>query len=126
VPELHRLPRDGSLVFDIGAVDASGRVASHPVITAVGWQPGDRLDLIAAPDAIIFRASHDGLWSVPPRGGICLPAQARHRNGITPGDRVLLAAAREHSLVIVYPTSALDEMIASYHAPRATKEPDNE
>ena len=121
-PDLHRLARDASMVYDIGSVDASGRVPSQPVIAAAGWQPGDRLDLIPAAGAIVFRASPDGLWSVPPRGGICLPAEARQRHRITPGDRVLLAAARGHSLVIVYPAPAIDEMITSYHAARAVKE----
>jgi hypothetical protein len=122
VPALHQLPGDASLFYDIVSVDSSGRVASKPVTAAAGWQPGGRLDLIAAPGAIIFRACPDGLWPVPPRGRICLPAQALRRHGITPGDRVLLAAAREHALVIVYPPSALDEMTTSYHKARATKD----
>jgi hypothetical protein len=126
LPSLHRLPRDASMVYDVGSVDASGRVASQPVIATAGWQPGDRLDLIPATGAIVFRASPDGLWSVPPKGGVCLPAQARHRYRVTPGDRVLLAAARGHSLVIVYPASAIDEMITSYHAARTGGEGDHE
>ena len=36
LPDLHRLPGDASLVYDIGSIDASGRVASQLVITAVG------------------------------------------------------------------------------------------
>jgi bifunctional DNA-binding transcriptional regulator/antitoxin component of YhaV-PrlF toxin-antitoxin module len=122
VPALHQLPGDGSMVYDIGSVDASGRIAAKPVIAAAGWQPGDRLDLITAADAIVLRASPDGPWQVPPRGGICLPVHARHRHGIGQGDRVLLAASPEHALVIVYPPSALDEMITSYHTARAEKE----
>jgi bifunctional DNA-binding transcriptional regulator/antitoxin component of YhaV-PrlF toxin-antitoxin module len=126
LPSLHLLPSDASMVYDIGSVDASGRIASHPVISAVGWQPGDRLDLIPATDAIVFRASPDGAWSVPPRGGVCLPARTRQRHRIAGGDRVLLAAAREYSVVIVYPASAINEMITSYHAARATKDRDHE
>lgn len=117
-PDLHRLPRDASLVYDIGSVDASGRVVSQPVAPAVGWQPGDRLEVITVAGAIVFRASPDGPAAVPNRAGICLPAKVRHRHGIEPGDRVLLAAACEHAIVIVYPASAIDEMTAAYHAAR--------
>jgi bifunctional DNA-binding transcriptional regulator/antitoxin component of YhaV-PrlF toxin-antitoxin module len=113
---LHLLIQDGSMVYDLGSVDISGRVASQPVITAVGWQPGDRLDLVVADGAIVFRRSPDGLWPVPWRPRICIPAHARHRLGIAQGDQVLLAAAPGHSLVIVYPAAALEEMITRYHA----------
>ena len=126
VPSLRRLPRDASMVYDIGSVDASGRVASQPVVAAAGWHPGDRLDLLPVAGAIMLRPSSAGLWSVPPRGGICLPAQARHRHGIARGDRVLIAAAREYSLVIVYPASAVDEMLASYHEAHATEGDEHE
>jgi bifunctional DNA-binding transcriptional regulator/antitoxin component of YhaV-PrlF toxin-antitoxin module len=126
VPSLRRLPRDASMVYDVGSVDASGRIASQPVIAAAGWHPGDRLDLLPAASAIMLRPSSTGLWSVPPRGGICLPAQARHRHGIARGDRVLLAAAREYSLVIVYPASAIDEMLTRYHEAHATEGDEHE
>lgn len=118
VPDLHRLPRDASMAYDIGSVDASGRLASQPVIAAAGWQPGERLELITVADAIVLRASPDGAAAVVRRAGIFLPAQARQRHGIKPGDRLLLAAAREHAIVIAYPASAIDEMIAAYHAAR--------
>ena len=119
---LHRLPRDTSMLYDIGQVDASGRVASHDIVAALGWQPRHRLELILAGSAIVLRASPDGLLSVPPRPRIIIPATARRRHAIRPGDQVLLAAAPEYGTLIVYPLSALDDMIARYHSAHPAEE----
>jgi hypothetical protein len=116
LPGLHRLPRDTSMLYDIGQVDASGRIASRDIVAALRWQPRDRLELILTAGAIVLRASPDGLLSVPQRHRIIIPATARQRHAIRPGDHVLLAAAPEYGTVIVYPLPALDEMIASYHS----------
>jgi hypothetical protein len=113
---LHRLPRDTSMLYDIGQVDASGRVASRDIVAALRWQPRDRLELILTPGAIVLRASSDGLFCVPQRPCIIIPARARRRHAIRPGDHVLLAAAPDYGTVIVYPLAALDEMIARYHS----------
>jgi hypothetical protein len=113
---LHRLPRDTSMLYDIGQVDASGRVASRDIVAALRWQPRDRLELILTAGAIVLRASSDGLFCVPQRPCIIVPARARRRHAIRPGDHVLLAAAPDFGTVLVYPLSALDEMIARYHS----------
>jgi hypothetical protein len=113
---LHQLPRDTSMLYDIGQVDASGRVASRDIVAALCWQPRDRLELILTAGAIVLRASSDGLFCMPQSLRIVIPARARRRHAIRPGDHVLLAAAPDYGTVLVYPLSALDEMIASYHS----------
>jgi hypothetical protein len=112
---LHRLPRDTSMLYDIGPIDASGRVKSRDIVAALRWRAQDRLELILTASAIVLRASPDGLLSVPQTPCIVIPATARRRHAIRPGDHVLIAAAPDYGTVIVYPPSALDEMIASYH-----------
>jgi hypothetical protein len=116
---LHRLPRDTSMLYDIGPVDASGRIKSRVIVTALRWQPRDRLELILTAGAIVLRAAPGGLLCVPQRPCIVIPATARRRHAIRSGDHVLLAAAPDYGTVIVYPPSALDEMIASYHTARS-------
>ena len=113
---LHRLPRDASMVYDIGRVDGSGRVTSNDITNALHWHSGSKLDIILASRMIVIRAAPDGLFSVPKKPCIIIPSHARRPHGIRPGDQVLIAAAPDHGLVIVYPLSALDEMIASYHS----------
>jgi hypothetical protein len=113
---LHQLPRDASMLYDIGRVDSSGRIASNDIINALRWQPGSKLDVILAPRTIVIRTAPGGRLRVPPRPCIIIPSHARRPHGISPGDHVLIAAAPEFGLVIVYPLSALDEMISRYHA----------
>ena len=113
---LHQLPRDASMLYDIGRVDGSGRVASGDIIDALRWQPGSTLDVIVTLHAIVIRTAPGGRLRVPPRPCIIIPSHARRPHGISPGDHVLIAAAPEFGLVIVYPLSALDEMISRYHA----------
>ncbi len=115
LPDLSRLPHDASMLYDIGHVDGSGRVASNDIINALRWQPGSRLDVILTPHTIVIRAAPGGPFFVPRRPRIIIPSHARRPHGIKLGDHVLIAAAPDYDLVIVYPLLALDEMISHYH-----------
>lgn len=122
LPDLSRLPRDASMLYDIGHVDGSGRVASNGIIKALRWQPGSRLDVILTPRIIVIRAAPGGPFFVPRRPRIIIPSHARRSHGIKLGDHVLIAAAPDYDLVIVYPLLALDEMISRYHAAESEAE----
>ena len=113
---LHQLPRDASMLYGIRRVDRSGRVASGDIVDALRWRPGSALEVIVTPRTIVIRTAPGGRFRVPPRPCIIIPSHARRPHGISPGDHVLIAAAPEFGLVIVYPLSALDEMISRYHA----------
>jgi hypothetical protein len=119
---LHQLPRDASMLYDIGQVDSSGRVASNDLIDALHWHPGGKLEVILTPRMIVIRTASYGPFAVPRRPCILIPSHARRPHGIKPGDHVLIAAAPDYGLVIVYPRSALDEMISRYHAARPEAE----
>jgi bifunctional DNA-binding transcriptional regulator/antitoxin component of YhaV-PrlF toxin-antitoxin module len=108
------------MLYDIGRVDGSGRIASNDIVNALNWSPGTRLDVILTPPSIVLRSAPAGLHSVPQRPCIVIPAHARRPHGIKAGDHVLIAAAPDLGLVIVYPMSALDEMISRYHSARPT------
>jgi hypothetical protein len=123
---LHRLPRDASMLYDIGRVDDSGRVACNEIIGELGWGRDTRLDVILTPRAIVIRAAPGGLFSTARRQCLLLPSHVRRPHGIKLGDHILLAAAPEHGLVLVYPLSALDDMISRYHSPEHEAEHRNE
>jgi hypothetical protein len=116
LPDLHRLPRDASMLYDIGRVDGSGRIAGNDIVNALNWSSGSKLDVILTTQSIVLRSAPDGLFSVPQRPCIVIPSHARRPHDIKPGDHVLIAAAPNHGLVIVYPLSALDQMISRYHS----------
>jgi hypothetical protein len=59
------LPED--VVYGIGRIDASGRIADRAVTSALGWRAGDRLTLTA--DAGVVTAHRD------PGGMITLPSR---------------------------------------------------
>lgn len=116
MPDLQVLPRDDSMLYDVGRIDAAGRIAAQQIVDAVHWRPGDTVEVIVASRAIVMRASPSGLVSVPRRPCVVIPVAARRRRGISPGDHVLLAAAPEHGVVIVHTLAELDEMLAGYHS----------
>jgi bifunctional DNA-binding transcriptional regulator/antitoxin component of YhaV-PrlF toxin-antitoxin module len=110
------------MLYDIRRIDRSGRVASGDIVDALRWRPGSALDVIVTPRTIVIRTAPGGRFRVPQRPCIVIPSHARRPHGIGPGDHVLIAAAPEFGLVIVYPLSALDEMISRYHS--AHREPE--
>jgi len=116
VPDLQRLPHDGSMLYGIGRVDASGRVTDHEIVDALGWRPGDAVEVIVAPWAILMRTSPQGLVSVPRRPCIVIPVTVRRHRRIATGDQVLLAAAPDYGVVLVHTLSELDDMLTDYHS----------
>jgi hypothetical protein len=100
------------MLYGIGRVDSSGRAANREIIEALHWQPGDRLETVLMPRAIVIRACPDGPLRVPQRPAIVIPRPARTLHRIEAGDHVLLAAAPAYDLVIVHTLSALDDMLA--------------
>ena len=80
------------VVYGLGRIDASGRVADRTVTRALGWRRGDRLFLTASAGVVTARRDPDGQALLPTRPYITIPATLRHRCGLLPGDPVLLAA----------------------------------
>ena len=114
--DLYRLSRDTTVLYSVGRVDASGRVKSIDIVRALGWQAGDKLEVVTALGGIVILASPDGLFSVPHKPRIVIPAAARRLHDIGPGDHVLLAAAPEFGIVIIHTRQAMNEMLARYHS----------
>jgi bifunctional DNA-binding transcriptional regulator/antitoxin component of YhaV-PrlF toxin-antitoxin module len=119
---LAQLPRDASMLYDMARVDASGRVESRDIIKALGWQARDKFEMILTRGAIIIRQASDGCFSMPQRPRIIIPPTARKRHAIRTGDRVLVAAAPDYGVLIVYPVPTLNEIIARYHSAKLADE----
>jgi bifunctional DNA-binding transcriptional regulator/antitoxin component of YhaV-PrlF toxin-antitoxin module len=119
---LDQLPRDASMLYDIARIDDSGRIKNHEIIKILGWRAGDKLEMILTQGAIIIRPSPDGHFCIPQRPRIIIPLAARKRHAIGPGDHVLVAAAPDYGVLIVYPVPTLNEMIACYHSTNPASE----
>lgn len=104
--------RTAAFVYGMAAVDCRGRIADQTVLRALGWSPGTRVDIRQARGVLMTRAEAGGEIGVSSQGHLRLPAAVRHWCGLTPGDRVLLAADPTRGRLVVHSPAALDVLIA--------------
>ena len=102
------------VVYGIGRIDASGRIADRTVISALGWCGGDRVTLTADAGVITARRDPGGMVTLPGRAYIAIPAALRRRCGLRPGDRVLLAAAPRDDTLTAYCLAVVDQAIRAH------------
>jgi hypothetical protein len=95
----------------MSVLDRGGRIADRVVIEALDWAPGTRLHLDPGRTHLTLRAAIDGTLTVKDHWYLGLPAATRHRLGLRPGDRVLLAAQPQRQTLIVYPPATLDDLL---------------
>ena len=105
-----------SVVYGIGRIDASGRIADRAVTRALGWCGGDRLTLTADAGVVIARRDQGGMVTLPGRAYIAIRAALRHRCGLRPGDRVLLAALPGDDMLTAYSFAVVDQAIRAHGA----------
>ena len=104
------------VVYGIGRIDASGRIADRAVTTALGWRGGDRLTLTADAGVVIARRDPGGMVTLPGRAYIAIPAALRRRCGLRPGDRVLLAALPGEDTLAAYSLAVVYQAIRAHGA----------
>lgn len=91
------------VVLGVAAVDGSGRLRERAVLAALGWGHGDALDIHLAGNIAVLHATSHGHLHVDARDQIALPGGCRAMLGITPGDRVVLAALVTRKIALVCP-----------------------
>jgi bifunctional DNA-binding transcriptional regulator/antitoxin component of YhaV-PrlF toxin-antitoxin module len=106
----------GDVLYGFGRIDASGRVADRAVTSALGWRAGDRLILTASAGVVLARRDPGGPVTMPAKPYIVIPATLRHRCGLEPGDRILLAAFPGQDALAAYSFTVVDEALRA-HAP---------
>jgi hypothetical protein len=102
------------VVYGIGRIDASGRIADRAVISALGWAGGDRLTLTADAGVVTARRDPGGMVTLPGRAYIAIPAALRRRCGLEPGNRVLLAAVPADDTLTAYCLAVVDQAIRAH------------
>jgi bifunctional DNA-binding transcriptional regulator/antitoxin component of YhaV-PrlF toxin-antitoxin module len=100
-------------LLGVAAVDHSGRVRDQLLITALGWQVGDRTDVEVLPDAVVIRRSPRGRFHVDSRGHVFLPAATRTLLGVAVGGRVVLLAVLDRDLLMIHPPSVVTALLAA-------------
>ena len=102
------------MVYGIGRIDASGRIADRTVTSALGWSGADRLTLTADAGVVTAHRDPGGMITVPVRAYITTPAALRRRCGLEPGDRVLLAAVPGEDTLTAYSLAVVDQAIRAH------------
>jgi hypothetical protein len=102
------------VVYGLGRIDASGRIADRAIISALGWRGGDRLTLTASTGVMAAHRDPGGMVTVPARPCIVIPAALRRRCGLRTGDRVLLAALPGEDTLTAYSLVVVDQAIRAH------------
>jgi antitoxin component of MazEF toxin-antitoxin module len=115
--------RTTALVYGLSALDDRGRLADRTIMQALGWSAGLRLDISETNGRLVIRPREHGAFHVTGQGHLRIPAALRHRCGLEPGDRVLLAADPHQRQLVAYPPAALDALIGGQAADSRDGEP---
>jgi bifunctional DNA-binding transcriptional regulator/antitoxin component of YhaV-PrlF toxin-antitoxin module len=115
-PDAPALPDE--VVYGSGRIDVSGRVGDRAIVGVLGWRPGDRLTLTAAAGVVIARRDPGGLVTMPAKPYLTIPAALRHRCGLRPGDRVVLAVFAGEDALAAFSFAVVDQALR-VHVPFA-------
>ena len=109
--------RTSPIVYGVATLDVHGRIADRTVLDTLGWSAGLRLTVSDNHGVLIVQPDPNGLIAITRPGHFHLPAPLRHRCGLEPGDRVVLAADPTCSRLTIYPPATLDTLL---HPPGST------
>jgi hypothetical protein len=87
-------------------------VVDRVALRALGWPAGHRLSVHEAGGTLTITPDPAGDHQVTGQGFLRLSAALRYRCGLTPGDRVILAADPDRSCLAIYSPAALDAALA--------------
>jgi hypothetical protein len=116
LPRLVTLPSERPMLYGMAALDGGGRIGDRRILRALGWPPGQLLDITLTGDAVLVRPDEDGAYHRPPGMLALLPAPLRHWCLLSPGDRVLLVADLERDVLVVHGMATLDRLVLAHHA----------
>lgn len=115
--------RTTAIIYGLSALDDRGRLADRTIMQALGWSAGLRLDISETNRRLVIRPREHGAFHVTGQGHLRIPASLRHRCGLEPGHRVLLAADPQQRQLVAYPPAALDALIGGQAADTSGGEP---
>lgn len=122
LPSLRTLGAASGPRLSIAVLDAGGRLQDRGAVAALGWTTGDRLLITLIKTSVVIHRRTDGVFVMPRKPYVCLPAAVRRACGVDAGARMLLVADAEHDVLVVHPESAVQAMLRTFHATLATTE----
>lgn len=111
-----RLPMPApSLYCAVTPIDDRGRLADRSPIRAVGWVPGQQITIFVVQETVVVISQSNGAESITRQGHLRLPAHVRHICRLTPGDRLLIAAAPGPGVLVAYTMPSLESILLKHH-----------
>ncbi|MBF6064674.1 hypothetical protein IU500_24565 [Nocardia terpenica] len=117
IPELtvDRLGEMDRFDYSTTTISHNGKLGDRTPVRHLGWLPGQPISLSVTGRITIAVEHPQGDCQVGTLGHLRLPAIIRHRCGIEPGQRLLVATSKQHRVLLVYPFPILDEALAELH-----------
>ena len=106
-----------SLYCALTPIDDRGRLADRSPIRALGWPPGQPITISVLQKTVVVISQPNGAESITRQGHLRLPAPVRHPCRLTPGDRLLIAAAPGPGILVGYTTPSLESILLKHHLP---------
>jgi hypothetical protein len=109
-----------SLYCALTPIDDRGRLADRSPIRALGWLPGQSITISVVQETVVVVSQSTGAESITRQGHLRLPVRIRNICRLTPGNRLLIAAAPGSGVLVGYTMSSLESILLKYHlsAPR--------
>lgn len=107
--------------FSTALVDASGRVQDRGAVAALGWRPGDRVQMTVLGATVVVCRRAEGVFQLASKPYVVVPAAVRRRCGVVPGSRVLLVADVVQDVLIVHPEHVVQMLLRDFHATLAAE-----
>jgi bifunctional DNA-binding transcriptional regulator/antitoxin component of YhaV-PrlF toxin-antitoxin module len=124
IPALPDLAADGQRRFSTALLDASGRIQDRGIVTALKWNPGDRLLITQIRSSAVICRRSDGVFRMTTKPYVVLPAPVRRECRVLAGSRVLLVADLAQDVLVVHPEHVVHAMLRDFHTILAAGEAD--
>jgi hypothetical protein len=98
--------------YGLAVIDAQSRLSHRAIFTALGWDPGVRIDAAEHAGVLVLRMHGHGVTRMAPEGHLRVPPKVRRLCGLSTGDRVLLAADPPLGRLVLFPPALLHELAA--------------
>ena len=122
LPPLRDLGAADGPRLSIALMDGGGRLQDRGAVAALGWRPGDRLLITLVRTSVVIRRRPDGVFVMPRKPYVALPAPVRRGCGALAGSRLLLVADPVQDVLIVHPEAAVQAMLRTFHTSLAAPE----
>jgi hypothetical protein len=111
----------GALLIGAARIDRSGRIHERALLHAVGWGPGQRLELDSVDGLIVIAPAPAGRHIIDRRSGLPLPAAVRRMCGIKPGPPLVLAAAVADQVLVIHAAATVARLLAAHYTDLLTQ-----